>query len=212
MPKLTETCVQNTEVLRRGDAVARLLIPNRLVLVLSCLNVLYGPARTPQTCLQADCCVDPGKKVRLSSLGRFNSLDPASLLIASTESGTDHVMIVSSQSCTLVSDSPPTLAIQSWPRQARIYQHRDLGNQQGTCNLVAGLSGFRGGGVWVSSVSGAVPCPFEGFSEHGDVLPVASTFAIFDPRHLSALCNGMAGLSGGARGLLPLPRRAHGRC
>ena len=120
MPKLTETCVQNTEVLRRGDAVARLLIPNRLVLVLSCLNVLYGPARTPQTCLQADCCVDPGKKVRLSSLGRFNSLDPASLLIASTESGTVHVMIVSSQSCTLVSDSPPTLAVQSWPRQARI--------------------------------------------------------------------------------------------
>ena len=69
-------------------------------------------------------------------------------------------------------------------RDLRTLPHRDLGNQQGTCNLVAGLSDFRAGGVWVSSESGAVPCPFEGFSECGDVLPVSGTFAIFDPRHL----------------------------
>ena len=69
-------------------------------------------------------------------------------------------------------------------RDLRTLPHRDLGNQQGTCNLVAGLSGFRAGGVCVSSDSGAVPCPFEGFSECGDVLPVSGTFAIFDPRHL----------------------------
>ena len=69
-------------------------------------------------------------------------------------------------------------------RDLRTLPHRDLGNQQGTCNLVAGLSGFRSGGVWVSSDSGAVPCPFEGFSECGDVLPVSGTFAIFDPRRL----------------------------
>ena len=69
-------------------------------------------------------------------------------------------------------------------RDLRTLPHRDLGNQQGTCNLVAALSDFRAGGVWVSSESGAVPCPFEGFSECGDVLPVSGTFAIFDPRHL----------------------------
>ena len=45
-------------------------------------------------------------------------------------------------------------------RDLRTLPHRDLGNQQGTCNLVAGLSGFRAGGAWVSSDSGAVPCPF----------------------------------------------------
>ena len=69
-------------------------------------------------------------------------------------------------------------------RDLRTLPHRDLGNQQGTCNLVAGLSDFRAGGVWVSSESGAVPCPIEGFSECGDVLPVSGTLAIFDPRHL----------------------------
>ena len=96
-------------------------------------------------------------------------------------------------------------------RDLRTLPHRDLGNQQGTCNLVAGLSGFRAGGVWVSSDSGAVPCPFEGFSECGDVLPVSGTFAIFDPRHLRCTMEWQ-----GSRVVLvaycPFPRGAHGRC
>ena len=33
-------------------------------------------------------------------------------------------------------------------RDLRTLPHRDLGNQQGTCNLVAGLSDFRAGSLW----------------------------------------------------------------
>ena len=69
-------------------------------------------------------------------------------------------------------------------RNLRTLPHRDLGNHRGTCNLVAGLSEFSGGGVWVSSDSGSVPCPFGDHPELGDVLPISGTFAIFDSRQL----------------------------
>ena len=66
----------------------------------------------------------------------------------------------------------------------RTSPHRDLGNLSGSLNLVAGIGSFSGGEVWVSSDSGSVSCPFPEFSEMGDLLPTAGTFAVFDPRNL----------------------------
>ena len=66
----------------------------------------------------------------------------------------------------------------------RTTPHRDLGNLSGSFNLVSGVGAFSGGEVWVSSGSGSVPCPFPGFSEMGELLPTAGTFAVFDPRNL----------------------------
>ena len=69
-------------------------------------------------------------------------------------------------------------------RNLRTAPHKDTGNLEGSYNLVIGLSCFSGGEVWVASGSGSVACPFEGFSVTGDLLEVASSFSIFNPRDL----------------------------
>jgi len=63
--------------------------------------------------------------------------------------------------------------------------HKDSGNQSGCPNLVAALSDFSGGGIWIESDDGSFPCPFDDCKKQGEVLDIDFGSHIkFDPRRL----------------------------
>ena len=74
-------------------------------------------------------------------------------------------------------------------RNLQTSPHKDSGNQAGCENLVAALSRFNQGGIWLESSEGEVSCPFSGYSNRGVVLEIPPGGHIrfdirFDPRQL----------------------------
>ena len=63
--------------------------------------------------------------------------------------------------------------------------HKDSGNQAGCENLVAALTEFGQGGIWLEASDGEVPCPAKEFCGKGIVLELPHKGHVkFDPRRL----------------------------
>ena len=68
-------------------------------------------------------------------------------------------------------------------RNLQTSPHKDTGNQAGCENLVAALSSFKEGGIWLESSEGDVPCPFNAYGERGLVLRIPPAgYVKFNPR------------------------------
>ena len=87
--------------------------------------------------------------------------------------------------CSVVRSLDPSLRFTSVGifRNLQTSPHQDSGNQKGCPNLVAAISSFAGGGIWLESEDGTVPCPFETWATKGRVLELPlGRHVTFDPR------------------------------
>ncbi|CAE7262448.1 unnamed protein product [Symbiodinium sp. CCMP2456] len=67
-------------------------------------------------------------------------------------------------------------------RNLQTAPHRDSGNERGSRNLVAGLSSFRGGGIWTQDGGGQEACPSDPSLGPGRTLEIDSGgHIVFDP-------------------------------
>ncbi|CAE7733651.1 HET-E1 [Symbiodinium sp. CCMP2592] len=67
-------------------------------------------------------------------------------------------------------------------RNLQTAPHRDTGNERGSRNLVAGLTSFRGGGIWTQDGGGQEPCPSNPSLGLGHTLELDDgCHACFDP-------------------------------
>ena len=67
-------------------------------------------------------------------------------------------------------------------RNLQAKPHADAHNQEGSVNLIASLSAFKGGHLWVADGVGPVARSIDGTSRQGSLLDVSAGPCIFDPR------------------------------
>ena len=71
-------------------------------------------------------------------------------------------------------------------RNLQAKPHADAHNQEGSMNLIAPLSAFEGGHLWVADGLGLVSRRVEGCDRLGSLLDVSAGPCRFDPRNLHA--------------------------